>query len=1261
MRPHLRAWIGRKAGLLPAALLAACFLLPGSAEAGQGTDWPTWRCDAERSGATSLELPASLGLQWMREFPPPAPAWPDEPRVHFDLVYEPVVAGKTMFVGLNSTDKVVALDTDTGAEKWTFYTGGPVRFAPVAWNDRVFVASDDGCLYCLDAAGGSLLWKFRGGPSDRAVLGNTRLVSTWSARGGPVLADGTVYFAAGIWPFMGVFIHALDAQTGRVVWTNDSSGSIYASHPHGAMGFGGVAPQGYLVAVGDRLVVPSGRSRPAVFHRDTGELLCYRTGWYFGSCFVAASPEFFFNGRLLFDLETGSIAHGLTRQLSSAHAVGAASCPVLADGQAFVLGPPGRGGAEEQLLDAYDTKAFKRPPLETAMNRYEYDKLKELQQAVPLWSVPCEADALYLRAGSRLYASREEEVLAIELPQGGQPRVAWRVGVADPVGGMIAADGKLFVSTRGGRIYCFGAGQAQARQYARAKPASAAPPDEWTRRAADILKTTGLSDGYALVLGLGTGRLIEELARQSRLNLIGMDPDPQKVDALRRRLDAAGLYGERVALLVGEPVTFPFPPYLASLIVSEDLQAAGIGEGEPFVQALFRPLRPYGGVACLEVPADALDALADRVASAEVGGPTLRTAGGFALIERPGPLPGSAYWTHQAADAGNTNCSRDDLCTLPMGMLWFGGPAGENVFFDRHHGAPCPQVAGGRLIVEGPSMLRAIDVYTGRVLWDTSLPGLGTPFGEDTRGLVFQPRAGLMLGGDYVSLADAVYARLGSKCLTLDPATGTIVREFALPGGGDWGYLAVWEDSLIAGGGRLAFRDAEDAGKQEWQQASRMGGHPWNGAASARLVVMDRRTGEVRWEKDAALGFRHAATAVGNGKVFVIDRMPEDILARLGRGDRSPGAAARLAVFDIRTGDELWETTADVTGSWLAYSEQHDVLVQGLDRATGGGDYHLTYTMVAYSGRDGTVLWRRPMGVEAGAGILRGGELICGSSMVDLREGTRCAGRLSPRAKGCDAALGAEHMVLFRSSAAGYFDLDGRSGTGNFGGFRSSCGGSLIAADGVIASPKYAQGCGCNTQNQASLALVHDPSVETWTWGGTPMAPIRVGINLGAPGDRVSAEGTFWQDFPPLGGPSRDLDVSVEPAAPQWFRHHPSWIEGEGLDWVASSGGEGVKSVTVTLPAGPARDGRFAAAVVRLYFAEPRDLRPGERVFTVSLQGRAVLKDFDVVAAAGGPKRVVVREFRGVRAGSDLKVTFAPSRSAGHAAPVICGIEVVGE
>ena len=259
------------------------------------------------SGATPDELPARPSLQWTRQLPQLKPAWPDQPKMQFDAAYEPIVLGQRLIVGSPRDGSVTAYDTRSGDEIWRFYTDGPVRFAPAGWQDKLFCVSDDGCLYCLHAHDGSLAWRFRGGPSDRKILGNERLISTWPARRHPVVVEGKVYFAAGIWPFMGIFLYALDAETGEVVWTNDGDGSSYIKQPHNTDSFAGVAPQGALVAVGSKLLVPGGRSVPACYDRLSGNLLYYQlaeNGKRGGGSMVAATERLFFNGGAAFELET---------------------------------------------------------------------------------------------------------------------------------------------------------------------------------------------------------------------------------------------------------------------------------------------------------------------------------------------------------------------------------------------------------------------------------------------------------------------------------------------------------------------------------------------------------------------------------------------------------------------------------------------------------------------------------------------------------------------------------------------------------------------------------------------------------------------------------------------------------------------------------------------------------------------------------------------------------------------------------------------
>src|SRR5262245_57285108 len=223
---------------------------------GRAGDWPMFGANASRSGYTPESLPARLALRWSATSAAPMPAWPVSSRLPFDRAFHPVVADGRLFYGSSADHQVRALDAATGRQLWTYFTDGPVRFAPVVWKDHVFAASDDGHLYCLAAADGKLLWKKRGGPDDRMLLGNDRMVSRWPARGGPVVVDDVVYFAAGIWPSEGVYLYALEPTTGKVVWCNDDSGSIFMGQPHGgASAASGVAAQGYLVVNGDQLLV----------------------------------------------------------------------------------------------------------------------------------------------------------------------------------------------------------------------------------------------------------------------------------------------------------------------------------------------------------------------------------------------------------------------------------------------------------------------------------------------------------------------------------------------------------------------------------------------------------------------------------------------------------------------------------------------------------------------------------------------------------------------------------------------------------------------------------------------------------------------------------------------------------------------------------------------------------------------------------------------------------------------------------------------
>jgi len=84
---------------------------------------------------------------------------------------------------------------------------------------------------------------------------------------------------------------------------------------------------------------------------------------------------------------------------------------------------------------------------------------------------------------------------------------------------------------------------------------------------------------------------------------------------------------------------------------------------------------------------------------------------------------------------------------------------------------------------------------------------------------------------------------------------------------------------------------------------------------------------------------------------------------------------------------------------------------------------------------------------------------------------------------------------------------------------------------------------------------------------------------------------------------------------------------------------------------------------VRLHFAEPDDVRPGQRVFDVRIQGEIALKGFDVIKASGGGNRAIVREFRDIMAGDTVKIDLVQTARAAEptasTAPVLNGVEVL--
>ena len=1234
------------------------FIMLAGTFAAPAEDWPTWRFDGGRTAASPGELPEQLYLQWVRQYTPREPVWDDplnQDLMPYDEIFEPVVLKQTLYLSFNDSDKVAAIDTDSGEEKWRRYFDGPVRFAPLAWNGKLYVCCDDGYLYCLEADDGEQVWRFRGGPSERKILGNKRLISTWPVRGAPVIADGKIYFGASIWPMMGIFIYALDAETGDVVWKNDGQGAAFILQPHNSPAFAGVAPQGYFVVAGDRLLVPGGRSVPAGFDLNSGAMQYYRFAEHnkTGGAFVAAVGGVYFNHYREGEVSMYAAATGdALRARVGVH-------PVLTPDTAYFSGAS---------IRAFDLKALASAGKDTPLT--------------PAWELDADASGDLIRAGSRLYSAGKEGLTAVALPvSNGQPSVAWRKRVQGDVRRLVAADGKLFAVTAEGAILCFGAKPGPVRQHL-CTPVYTDPAPDAVEQALKILDETNAREGYALVHAADSVEFLEALASHSELRIVAVQPDAASIEEWRRKLDDEGLYGVRVALHEGTPASFDTPPYMASMTVVKALDVTRFPRDQQLIERLFHSMRPYGGKLWSQAATNAGAAgFASWIGASQLA--SLKMVDGQEWVaSREGPLPGAGQWTHMYGNIANTVKSNDDLVRLPLGVLWFGGSSNVDVLPRHGHGPP-EQVIAGRLFIQGLDCMSARDVYTGRVLWKTELPDLGTygtyydatykDMPTDTRyNQVHIPGANIR-GSNFVATEDRIYVIQGASCTVLDSVSGAIVQTITLPPldptvrkpkSPPWAYIGCYEDILFGGYGFVAFSDLLDTKKQDYSMWT-----DFDTSASKAIIAFDRHTGEQRWRVDATHGFLHNGIAVGKGVMYCLDRLPLYLANQLERRGIEPPKDYRLIAIDVATGQILWDKREDIFGSFLAFAEDENILVQSTRPSRDMTDGEDGTRMIAFAGTDGRKLWDTET-KYASVPMLHTGHIVTQESMLDLLTGQPVA-RTNPltgvdepwtwqRQYGCNYPIASENLLTFRSAAAGFYDFENDGGTGNFGGFKSSCSSNLVVADGVLNAPDYTRTCNCSYQNQTSLAMIHMPESELWTFnaytaGDEPVK--RVGLNFGAPGDRRSDDGVLWLDFPSVGGPSPEIPVEATyiDAEPKLYRHHSSEFSGSGYPWVSASGIANIKSLRVTLAKTANGDHPYT---VRLHFAEPEPAAPGERVFHVALQGSKVLEQFEISHEAGGARLGVVKEFKSVPVSSVLAIDFEPTSSA---SPLLCGIEVSAE
>ncbi|HAX92547.1 MAG TPA: hypothetical protein DCY25_01140 [Bacteroidales bacterium] len=458
-------------------------------------DWPTYRQNPKRSGATVSQVPADLNRLWSN-------------RLGGNLT-QAVVAGGRVFVAEKDAGTLHCLDIKSGKLLWSRTVAGRIDSPPGVHKGYVIFGSRDGFVYSFRASDGELAWCFRAAPEDRQIVSYDRMESVWPVHGSVLILDDLVYCSAGRSGFIdgGIYLYSLKAATGKIVYQTklegpypDISQPSYAFHEDGyrsdllttdgrCLYMGRTALNRNLEVVEPERIHLVGTQRgdeleyrrmPGMRLVATGGFLndtfWNRTWWMYsyvwpGFHYAQQAPK---SGQMLVfdDQNTYTVKHYTTRNRHS---------PMLFPGKGYLLFADDNNN--EPLF--YRGKGEPAPikwepelPADTKWSIFQdaaVDKGPGFTRSLPAqWTswVNVRIEAMVLAndklifAGSPDIVPDEDPLAAIEGRMGGvlkiisakngSPLAEYNLDSKPVFDGLIAAQGKLFITTHSGEIICLG-------------------------------------------------------------------------------------------------------------------------------------------------------------------------------------------------------------------------------------------------------------------------------------------------------------------------------------------------------------------------------------------------------------------------------------------------------------------------------------------------------------------------------------------------------------------------------------------------------------------------------------------------------------------------------------------------------------------------------------------------------------------------------------------------------------------------------------
>ena len=629
---------------------------------------------------------------------------------------------------------------------------------------------------------------------------------------------------------------------------------------------------------------------------------------------------------------------------------------------------------------------------------------------------------------------------------------------------------------------------------------------------AGVVEDSGIKGGIIVQVGCKDGKSLASLLVNDKFLVHGLNVDAKRIAKVRDSLLSDSLYG-KVSAAEYDGKNLPYTDNLVNLLVIEDSRC------ELRQEEMMRVLVP-GGVAVVD----------------------------GRKITKSVP-PGIDEWTHFLHGADNNAVANDTVVAAPRTIQWVSNPRWARIH-EEAASVSAVVSAKGRvfaIIDEAPNVsirfmadwkLVARDAFNGTLLWKKAIPTWSDHLRHFRAGPTHLPRRLVAVGNKvYVTLS------LDAPVSVLDAATGETLKvlkgterteEIAVDGAVV--YLAVGTSEVHRLGGGLHGRGEPKATDFRY------------------IMAVDSDSGRHLWKKDfTGADFLLPMTmTVSNGSVFYQD------INGVGR-------------LDAETGDEIWEKKRRTVARRMSFASPtvvatDDVLLVAdrIPKVDSQDPQQMAATdkiewgvhgwnekgfarrcpnlLVAYSVRDGEVLWSKPCSEDYNSAVdifVVGDNVHIGAgwNRFDLKTGAEEGGR---QVKMTGGKVGMAHHRCYRNKASVRYVFTGRSGIevadmekgwlGNNSWIRGACQYGIMPANGMLYAPSDA--CGCFNKVKVQGFFAAGPARESKAVQISDTERLRKGPAYGAISGSQAADDEDWpmyrRDGQRSGGTKTDVSATLK-------------------------------------------------------------------------------------------------------------------------------------